>query len=226
MTSPRSVSSRSVPALAWARSQKRFTSNVVPFTGLLSIEDQARINDWFKTHVAGASTCEHLWVAGVPVAHARTLVTAAMERDDIVRELPDSFQETDVIEIAWERLMHNSGLTASGSVQLETVDVELEALKILEYWMFNLRDEAGEAGNMQWGLDNGMHQNGWNPWDVYAPECEIGYKRRVSPEAQQGPNYDYEEDARFQEQIIEAQKRVEQLRLANRPKPRPLKRRS
>ncbi|KAF9073345.1 hypothetical protein BDP27DRAFT_1318739 [Rhodocollybia butyracea] len=44
--------------------------------------------------------------------------------------------------------------------------------------MFALSDEAGHAGNYQWGLDKGIHENNWNPWGEFAPELAIGSKIR------------------------------------------------
>ncbi|KAF9060136.1 hypothetical protein BDP27DRAFT_1237347, partial [Rhodocollybia butyracea] len=61
-------------------------------------------------------------------------------------------------------------------------DIDLEALKILEHQMFSRSKDAGEAGNYQWGLDKGIHENNWNPWDLLAPENMIGYKAREASE--------------------------------------------
>jgi hypothetical protein len=38
--------------------------------------------------------------------------------------------------------------------------------------MFDRSEKAGVAGNMQWGLDTGMHEDGWNPDIPPAPEIE------------------------------------------------------
>jgi hypothetical protein len=43
-------------------------------------------------------------------------------------------------------------------------DVDLECLTALEARMFEDSEEAGPAGNQQWGLDAGQHHR-W--WDVY-----------------------------------------------------------
>ncbi|KAK0479331.1 hypothetical protein IW261DRAFT_1420054 [Armillaria novae-zelandiae] len=45
-----------------------------------------------------------------------------------------------------------------------SVDVDMEALCILEDRMFDRSEDAGIAGNFQWGLDVGMHQDNWCPW--------------------------------------------------------------
>ncbi|THU75107.1 hypothetical protein K435DRAFT_881621 [Dendrothele bispora CBS 962.96] len=45
--------------------------------------------------------------------------------------------------------------------------------------MFARNEDAGPAGNVQWGLDKGMLENNWDPWDENSPQNEIGYQRRV-----------------------------------------------
>ncbi|PBK96169.1 hypothetical protein ARMGADRAFT_924997, partial [Armillaria gallica] len=47
-----------------------------------------------------------------------------------------------------------------------SVDVDMEALRILEDRMFDMSEEAGIAGNCQWGLDVGMHHDNWYPWKI------------------------------------------------------------
>ena len=43
------------------------------------------------------------------------------------------------------------------------IDVDKECLERLEEEMFERSALAGIAGNYQWGLDAGDHQEGWNP---------------------------------------------------------------
>jgi hypothetical protein len=45
------------------------------------------------------------------------------------------------------------------------IDVNKECLERLEEEMFVWSALAGSAGNFQWGLDAGDHQDGWNPYD-------------------------------------------------------------
>ncbi|THU97222.1 hypothetical protein K435DRAFT_663093, partial [Dendrothele bispora CBS 962.96] len=53
-------------------------------------------------------------------------------------------------------------------------DVDLEAITILERIMFDQSEKAGQAGNQQWGLDAGPHEDGWNPYidDPFASEAK------------------------------------------------------
>ncbi|KAF9562489.1 hypothetical protein CPC08DRAFT_609038, partial [Agrocybe pediades] len=43
-------------------------------------------------------------------------------------------------------------------------DVDKECLEAFEEIMFENSKLAGIAGNYQWGLDAGDHQDGWNPY--------------------------------------------------------------
>ena len=44
------------------------------------------------------------------------------------------------------------------------VDVDREAVLILEKAMFEYSKETGASGNWQWGLDAGDHQGKWVPY--------------------------------------------------------------
>ena len=47
----------------------------------------------------------------------------------------------------------------------QEVYVEHECLAKMEEEMFEHSQVAGIAGEYQWGLDAGDHQNAWNPYD-------------------------------------------------------------
>ena len=47
----------------------------------------------------------------------------------------------------------------------QEVDVERECLDKLEEEMFERSKAAGIAGEWQWGLDAGDHQDAWDPYD-------------------------------------------------------------
>jgi hypothetical protein len=66
----------------------------------------------------------------------------------------------ELLEMAWE-------IQANGDINLlwQEVDVELECLAKLEEEMFERSHAAGIAGEYQWGLDAGDHQDAWNPYD-------------------------------------------------------------
>ncbi|KAG1828213.1 hypothetical protein EV424DRAFT_1386591 [Suillus variegatus] len=52
-------------------------------------------------------------------------------------------------------------------------DVDLECLTALEARIFEDSEEAGPAGNQQWGLDAGQHHRRWNV-DYSESELERG----------------------------------------------------
>ncbi|KAJ7665564.1 hypothetical protein B0H17DRAFT_951526 [Mycena rosella] len=51
------------------------------------------------------------------------------------------------------------------AVPIVNTDVDLECLSLLEEWMFECTDKAGIAGDEQWGLDAGHHQDCWVPYE-------------------------------------------------------------
>ena len=64
------------------------------------------------------------------------------------------------LEMAWE-------IQGNGDVKLlwQDVDVECECLAKLEEELFERSEVAGIAGEYQWGLDAGDHQDAWNPYN-------------------------------------------------------------
>ena len=55
-------------------------------------------------------------------------------------------------------------------MNIKPMDVDLEAITLLDRAMFDRSESAGVAGNSQWGLDIGMLEDNWNPYDLSAPE--------------------------------------------------------
>lgn len=45
------------------------------------------------------------------------------------------------------------------------IDVEKECLLAFEEWLFEFSAESGPAGNQQWGLDVGAHQDSWGVYN-------------------------------------------------------------
>jgi hypothetical protein len=181
---PDAVSSDLVPAKRWAQTQRDIHGNAVPFCGLLTLNDQLSINNWYYKHIEDASAKMHIWWASTPIAHARTLLLASRHRQEFEHHWePDadtiehgSDLEQYIINQAWDKLVTFMGRTEEGHQKVPGLDIDLEALKILEHPMFSHSKDAGEAGNYQWCLDKGIHENNWNPWDSLAPENTIGYK--------------------------------------------------
>lgn len=112
------------------------------------------------------------------MSHARTLVVAYRHRELFLQdeECPPVSESESVdrfaIEKGSERLVDFTGRTTDGKIKPEAVDVDMEALVLLEKRMFDTSEDAGFAGNHQWGLDIGMHQDNWYPWNSPGPEEE------------------------------------------------------
>ncbi len=173
---PDKVDDATVPAKVWLSSLKK-KPLVIHWTGGLTLNDLARINNYFFRRVL--KTCKEFpldWLTSLAMSHARTLVVAYRHREWFLKDEecpPASEIETVnhfVVEKAWERLVDYTGRTTDGKIKPDAVDVDMEALVVLEKRIFDTSEHAGIAGNHQWGLDVGMHQDGWFPWSNRGPE--------------------------------------------------------
>ncbi|KAF8171255.1 hypothetical protein K438DRAFT_1613279 [Mycena galopus ATCC 62051] len=63
-----------------------------------------------------------------------------------------------IFKIAWE---YQGRARVS---QFRHTDVDRECLGYFEEHLFKNSKRAGQAGNHQWGLDAGAHQDRWNPY--------------------------------------------------------------
>jgi hypothetical protein len=84
------------------------------------------------------------WSTGTAITHCINLIAAK--------------QHNITLEAAWELLKQPD--------PIPPIDVESRAVAALEQIMFESSIEAGTAGDEQWGLDVGPHQNGWRPYDT------------------------------------------------------------
>ncbi len=176
--SPNHVDDTIVPAKVWLKSRKKIPL-VLHWNGGLTLNDLARINNYFFRRVL--KMCKGFpidWVTGLAMYHARTLLVAYRHRDLFLQD-EDCPPTSDIEAVncfveqkAWERLVGYTGCTTDGKPKPDAVDVDMEALILLEMRMFDRSEDAGIAGNHQWGLDVGMHQDGWYPWSSNGPEGE------------------------------------------------------
>ncbi|SJL13320.1 uncharacterized protein ARMOST_16760 [Armillaria ostoyae] len=100
--------------------------------------------------------------------------------------------------------------------------VSLEALILLEMRVFDRSEDAGVAGNHQWGLDAGMHQDGWYPWSSDGPEGEKDSREGNESELEVGPEFDQEELARWHRVELEKQEEDKRAQKVTCPKPKML----
>ncbi|KAG1893434.1 uncharacterized protein F5891DRAFT_1153227 [Suillus fuscotomentosus] len=68
----------------------------------------------------------------------------------------EEWNDSMLLKMAWADLM------ISYPTNSFVADVDLECLTALEAKMFEDSEEAGPAGNQQWGLDAGQHHRRWN----------------------------------------------------------------
>lgn len=138
-------------------------AGVVPHSGNLSLEDQARVANWFAANVKGARSDTTKWLGRFPLTHAFTLLLLHRHRATFENknEFPhtedESTQHQWLLQTSWEFQVNEVGPTH--------VDVDRTCLAELEERMFERSKEAGRAGDYQWGLDSGHHQDRWNPYE-------------------------------------------------------------
>lgn len=157
-----------VPALAWLERQNGQTHGLVPLAGCLSTYERAQISNWFKERVAKDMEGVHEkdWIGSPVLAHAMTLYLASVSfpsqmkaTNDPEHQVEEDMERKQRMEEAWDMVTRVDARAA-----WRDVDVDKEALYNLEELMFENSMAAGMAGNEQWGLNVGDHQEGWNPY--------------------------------------------------------------
>jgi len=157
LTNPKKVDN--IPAKTWLESQgKNITTTIVPFTGNMSVIERAQLGSWFEDHVAlKDKNLRRYWLSPLPFAHTCTLwLVALLHQNKGELQKFDICDDNQVIQAAWRLQTTHS--------PKDHVDVDKECLERLEEEMFERSALAGKAGNFQWGLDAGEHQEGWNPY--------------------------------------------------------------
>lgn len=156
LTNPKSVNSSLIPAKAALEQAKRKLTDtwICQFVGNLTFTERSKIANWFETHVVkGDVSQRRKWMTSLAIVHAYTLLIAhKLAKNDT----PDK-RSTQLCE-AW--FVQANTYSKDNFI----VDVDREAVMILEKEMFEYSKESGVAGNWQWGLDAGSHQEGWVPY--------------------------------------------------------------
>ncbi|OBZ71602.1 hypothetical protein A0H81_08563 [Grifola frondosa] len=164
-------------------------NGVVLFSGDLPVVDQACIANWFSRRVPNAACTRDLWFARFPLAHAFTLIILARRREEFehLAEFPSSRSKEEqtkyLLRAAWQHQY------TARAVPFTVVDVDKECLSLLEERMFTDSVETGRAGNQQWGLDKGTHQNRWNPYVNLPSQWSYQPYEGSDSELQPGPEY-------------------------------------
>lgn len=179
------ISSKEAPAVAMLAEMKEKTKiNQVMallgpdmYSGGLLDTDVAAINNWFHSSYHNAERLIREGLAAYAIAHCRTLLIAHHHHAEFLQNDPSvDYIEQYVLQKSWDRLKDWQGLTVDGRNNTEGVDVNFEALSLLDRIMFDKSEKAGVAGNDQWGLDVGPHELCWGP-SFRGPDVTYGKKR-------------------------------------------------
>jgi len=147
-----------IPAMEHLRTiQKNARREQLPYIGNLTVNERAQVANWFEVHVSRDPRLQHHWVGYLPLAHAITIFIAHRLSHNPPEDLEEK-SDGDFLTRAWEIQVENMGSLG------DDVDVDKQCLEQLEEEMFENSSRAGIAGNHQWGLDAGDHQEGWNPY--------------------------------------------------------------
>lgn len=161
LVDPEKTGPRKIPAKTWLRKQKKsLTKTIVPLASGLTIVERAMIANWFEVKICGGDqTLRKNWIGLLPIAHAHTIYLAHKLKNERKGKDGKPFNLNKLLDEAWKIQSNGTKMDL-----LSDVDVDKDCLRILEELMFERSARAGVAGNRQWGLDVGEHQDGW---DVY-----------------------------------------------------------
>ncbi|KAJ7698840.1 hypothetical protein B0H16DRAFT_1349348, partial [Mycena metata] len=161
---------KGVPAATYSNAMKRAKTQkggemlkhgAVTYAGGLGITDRARIANWFHHNVPGAKDSPIKWFGCMPLAHAFTILIAYRNQEEILDKIQDSAhysgmdRQAAIFDIAWDLQRTPTALLP---------DIDHECLNFFEERLFEHSLAAGRAGNQQWGLDVGTHQENWSPY--------------------------------------------------------------
>ncbi|KAF9060912.1 hypothetical protein BDP27DRAFT_1429496 [Rhodocollybia butyracea] len=187
----RSFSLKQVPALALQNSKDLIGGNATYYTGGLLATQVAEINNWIHTKIPMADKLDINMMLRPTIGHARTLVVAHLFRSEFMGDIEDGTLEQKVLEKAWKRLKDWTGRTTTGKPRPKIVDVNFEAISLLDKIMFDESERAGAAGNHQWGLDIGPHELAWTPQINHHSVTTDKRRDGKDEETLHGKNYDF-----------------------------------
>ncbi|KXN89732.1 hypothetical protein AN958_05272 [Leucoagaricus sp. SymC.cos] len=179
------VDSKQIPALEHGQQlgSRDYLKRAVRYghVGGLSHLEQARIYNWLEDELdltsptAKTSYDYDQW--SLVRAHALTLF--------LVHRMRNDSKAKNEQELLWEVWLYQM----KKPPPLEVIDIYLESVAALECLMFEVSSEAGLAGQHQWGLDVGDHQDKWDPYR-HVPDDWIDNSIELDQKAsQRGPDY-------------------------------------
>ncbi|KAG2110441.1 hypothetical protein BD769DRAFT_79396 [Suillus cothurnatus] len=147
----------------------------IPFCGDISSHEYAKIARWSSENIPGAFT--------LVVAHRK-----AGNFKKRVQARNEEWNNSELLKMAWADLM------ISYPADSFMGDVDLECLTTLEARMFEDSEEAGPAGNQQWGLDAGQHHRRWGV-HLNIPNEWVMERDYSDTELERGPLFSDNSDA-------------------------------
>lgn len=156
----------------------------IPCYGNLSVTELGQIANWLDSYLLQGPKRRHLWLGRACQAHAATLLIAYRTRN-MLQDQTDHSQDSEmpdqhILQTAWTIQMRFQSMDTEF-----IIDVDKECLALFEERLFEVSKHAGPAGDYQWGLDSGDHQDKWDPWgdipshwkdpnhDIDAEELEV-----------------------------------------------------
>lgn len=153
----RTIQPGSCPAFDYATSHGLTELQSVSH-GDLTPTEVGQIVSWLSSNVKKDPS---QFMRGAAYFHAITIVLS------MKHSIPLSSAWTDY-QLNYKKNCHSVGSA------LAYRRIEQLALQHLEEEMFDCRPSAGLAGNCQWGLDVGYHQNRWDPYSDISDEWKEG----------------------------------------------------
>ncbi len=154
------------PVRTWMKKEleqaKRQSAHLItPPRYHVSDTDLCRIQNWIITHIEAARQTDNWMKANrLAVYHACTVLLAFRLWAQKVQNSSSTPVDWDLlIQEAWN--YQSTPPTNARDVGVEVIDVDIEAIRALEYSMF----EQGNGEN--WGLDTDAHQGEWDPYGTY-----------------------------------------------------------
>lgn len=129
--------------------------------GDASTDDEAAIIHWISEHCDPPLST--IWSSGLGPVHAMTLLLAHRHKLSVEQAFEYQIRDTD------KQQRHK-----------QEVDVDLEAIQLLEDNIFAQTHLAGKAGLQQWGLDIGVHQDRWKPYGLVNTWQDRGTEERLN----------------------------------------------
>ncbi|KAF5310768.1 hypothetical protein D9619_008108 [Psilocybe cf. subviscida] len=188
--------------MGWVETSKRNLSTAIFVNvGGLSVDERAQIANWIEVNICKSDRRirEH-WLTKLPHAHANTLYIAHRSRAAGRQDVGD----TTLLQESWKVL-----LTADEAGEGHA-DVDRESVVSLEEDMFEHSKRSGIAGNQQWGLDAGDHQDCWGVYSGLPQSWSPGDREEEDDELEYGPGF-------IKIKLPKVEKQI-----GNRPKPRPI----